>query len=44
MVEIAKTFADSKKYLNAAQDFRLPFWDFYRPRSYDTTFPGVTLG
>ncbi|KAF5586322.1 tyrosinase precursor (monophenol monooxygenase) [Fusarium pseudocircinatum] len=32
-----------KKYLAAAQQFRLPYWDYYRPRSYTkTTFPGVT--
>ncbi|KAG5799174.1 hypothetical protein H9Q69_001806 [Fusarium xylarioides] len=32
-----------KKYLAAAKQFRLPYWDYYRPRSYTkTTFPGVT--
>lgn len=44
MVEIAQTFADSERYLEAARDFRLPFWDYYVPRGYETVFPGVTMG
>ena len=44
MVEIAQTFADSERYLLAARDFRLPFWDYYLPRGYETVFPGVTMG
>ena len=44
MVEIAQTFADSERYLKAARDFRLPFWDYYLPRGYETVFPGVTIG
>ena len=44
MVEIAQAFADSERYLSAARDFRLPFWDYYLPRSYETVFPGVTMG
>lgn len=44
MVEIARKFTDSEKYLKAAQSFRLPYWDYYRPRSYETVFPGVTMG
>lgn len=44
MVEIAQTFADSERYLNAAQDFRLPYWDYHLPRGYEAVFPGVTLG
>lgn len=44
MVEIAETFADSEKYLKAAKSFRLPYWDYYLPRSYKTVFPGVTMG
>ena len=44
MVEIAQNFADSERYLKAARDFRLPFWDYYLPRGYETVFPGVTIG
>lgn len=44
MVEIAQTFADSERFLNAAQDFRLPYWDYYLPRDYEAVFPGVTIG
>lgn len=44
MVEIAQTFADSERYLNAAQDFRLPYWDYHLPRGYEAVFPGVTMG
>lgn len=44
MMEVAQTFEDSEKYVKAAQEFRLPYWDYYRPRSYETVFPGVTMG
>ena len=44
MVEIAQTFADAERYLRAVRDFRLPFWDYYLPRGYETVFPGVTMG
>ncbi len=44
MVEIAQNFANSEKYLKEAQSFRLPYWDYYRPRSYETVFPGITMG
>ena len=44
MVEIAQTFTDSERYLRAARDFRLPFWDYYLPRGYETIFPGFTIG
>lgn len=50
VANVAKRFSESdipdeqkKKYLDAAQQFRLPYWDYYRPRAYTkTTFPGVT--
>ncbi|KAI9656603.1 MAG: hypothetical protein M1821_004810 [Bathelium mastoideum] len=41
MVKIAGTFNDSKDHLDAAQKFRLPYWDYYRPRDYAVNFPGV---
>ena len=44
MVEIAQKFANSEKYLKEAQSFRLPYWDYYWPRSYETVFPGITMG
>ena len=28
--------------LEAVQKFRLPYYDYFRPRDYETTFPGVT--
>ncbi|KAF5633744.1 tyrosinase precursor (monophenol monooxygenase) [Fusarium sp. NRRL 25303] len=50
VVNVAERFSKSnipeeqkKKYLAAAQQFRLPYWDYYRPRDKTkTTFPGVT--
>ena len=47
MIEIAKSFDEPHKnaYLDAAQLFRLPYWDFYRPRKEkETIFPGVVQG
>lgn len=44
MLELAKTYTDSERYLKAASEFRLPYWDYFRPRNFDTVFPGVTLG
>ena len=46
MVDIAERFPESKrqKYRDAAQDFRLPFWDYFRTRGRRlTVFPGRTL-
>ena len=44
MVHIAKLY-DTKelrdKYLNAAQQFRFPYWDYFRPRGGWVSFPGV---
>lgn len=36
--------AEKQKYADAAKQFRLPYWDYYRPRDYQTTFPGVFDG
>ena len=30
-----------KEYVEAAKLFRLPYWDYYRPRDYKVTMPGV---
>ncbi|KAF5719305.1 tyrosinase precursor (monophenol monooxygenase) [Fusarium globosum] len=50
VANVAKRFSESnipdeqkKKYLEAAKQFRLPYWDYYRPRAYTKpTFPGIT--
>ncbi|KAF5693620.1 tyrosinase precursor (monophenol monooxygenase) [Fusarium denticulatum] len=50
VANVAKRFSESnipdeqkKKYLDAAKQFRLPYWDYYRPRAYTKpTFPGIT--
>src|SRR5437762_13479326 len=52
MKEIIEDFPETSraKYQAAAQKFRLPYWDYYRPRgstkagSSRTFFPGITLG
>ncbi|RBQ80962.1 hypothetical protein FVER14953_10660 [Fusarium verticillioides] len=49
VANVAKRFSESdipdeqkKRYLDAARQFRLPYWDYYRPRAYTKTrFPGV---
>ena len=43
MVDLAETFpeADKQTYRDAAKKFRLPYWDYYRPRGKTVTFPGV---
>ena len=35
---------DKKPYTTAAKQFRLPHWDYYRPRDYEVTLPGRTAG
>ncbi|KXJ86569.1 hypothetical protein Micbo1qcDRAFT_208983 [Microdochium bolleyi] len=35
---------DKQRYTAAARHFRLPYWDYYRPRGYEVTFLGVTDG
>lgn len=44
MVKRAQTFPDAGEQLKAVQKFRLPYWDYFRPRDYQTTFPGVLTG
>ncbi len=43
MIEIANKYSPEfqNDYVNAAQLFRLPFWDYYRPRGGPVEFPGV---
>ncbi|KAK3717680.1 hypothetical protein LTR37_005747 [Vermiconidia calcicola] len=43
MLEIAEKFPQANKqtYREAAKKFRMPYWDYYRPRGKDVTFPGV---
>ena len=44
MVDIANKDYDKslrQKYLDAAKAFRLPYFDYFRPRGHDITFPGV---
>lgn len=44
MLEIARTFKDplKQKYLDEVQRFRLPYWDYFRPRAKkDVSFRGI---
>jgi tyrosinase len=44
MLEIARKFKDPLKqqYLGAVQRFRLPYWDYFRPRAKkDVSFRGI---
>ncbi|KAI0482566.1 hypothetical protein GGR56DRAFT_620540 [Xylariaceae sp. FL0804] len=44
MLDIAQKWTrpeDRKRYEQAALDFRLPYWDYYRPRGGRVNFPGV---
>jgi hypothetical protein len=43
MLEKAKSYPakDQKRYLAAADRWRLPYWDYHRPRGGKVTFPGV---
>ena len=34
--------SQADKYKQAAQKFRLPYFDYYRPRNHGTSFPGIT--
>ena len=42
-MEIAESYASPYQaaYIEAAQHFRLPYWDFHRPRGGPVQFPGV---
>ncbi|MCJ1284989.1 hypothetical protein MMC26_004326 [Xylographa opegraphella] len=52
MANVAERFGRSDKlsprrkqdYVEAAKRFRLPYWDYYRPRDYKVTMPGVFQG
>jgi len=52
IANIAKRFSESpsvseqdkEKYIVAAENFRLPYWDYFRPRGYQRSCPGVTHG
>lgn len=43
MVEIAKRYDTTHRaeYLDAVAQFRLPFWDYFRPRGGAVEFPGI---
>jgi hypothetical protein len=43
MLEKAKSYPaeHQKRYLAAADRWRLPYWDYHRPRGGKVTFPGV---
>ena len=43
MFDIARQFDEPhrNRYETAAQEFRLPYWDYYRPRGTNAKFPGV---
>jgi len=34
--------AYKKSYLEAVEKFRLPYWDYFRPRGTNATYPGIT--
>ncbi|KAL9070477.1 MAG: hypothetical protein Q9157_005808 [Trypethelium eluteriae] len=45
MAEIAELFPENakKKYRDSLKDFRLPYWDYYKPRNQTKTkMPGIT--
>ncbi|KAG8527795.1 uncharacterized protein KY384_007949 [Bacidia gigantensis] len=43
VIDLARSFTGSLKddYLREALQFRLPYWDYYRPRGGPVEFPGV---
>ncbi|KAK8054725.1 Tyrosinase, partial [Apiospora phragmitis] len=44
MVELARqwnTTENREKYHQAALEFRMPYWDYYRPRGPRVNFPGI---
>ena len=43
MMKIAESYHDAYRndYIQAVQGFRLPYWDFHRPRGHAVSFPGV---
>lgn len=52
IANVAKRFSESpnvseqdkEKYITAADKFRLPYWDYFRPRGGQKCFPGVKHG
>ena len=46
MLELADKYpaAEKEKYKAAAQKFRLPYWDYFRPRGGPVRFPGIVDG
>ncbi|KAK4182242.1 hypothetical protein QBC35DRAFT_186135 [Podospora australis] len=47
MYTIAESYTDpdtSERYLDAVKEFRLPYFDYFRPRGGEVTFPGVRDG
>ena len=45
MLVIIREFNTSlqPRYQAAARAFRLPYWDYFRPRDVDARFPGIKL-
>lgn len=41
MLEIALTFPDADEQVKAAEQFRLPYWDYYRPRDWNGPRQGL---
>lgn len=41
MLSIANQFQQPSTWVEAVKNFRLPFWDYLRPRGGNTRFPGV---
>lgn len=43
MLEIANSYNEPFKseYVKAVDEFRLPFWDYFRPRGGRVVFPGI---
>ena len=43
MINVAEKYPENKrqKYFDAVKKWRLPYWDYYRPRGGAVSFPGV---
>jgi tyrosinase len=46
MLKIANSYNEPFKadYLKEIESFRLPYWDYFRPRGAEVTFPGIANG
>jgi tyrosinase len=45
MLQIAGKYSNEQRrseYLKAVEKFRLPFWDYHRPRNYNADSTGIT--